>query len=240
MKRKITSIILFCVLWQMASMHLANDAILPSITKVMSRLYDFACDSDFYIAIGVTLLRVIFSFSIAFISGSLLGIISSLYKPLEEYLYVLLGFIQTVPQIIYILILLVWFKGEVAIFWIIFLMVFPIFYNSAFTGMKNIDSSLQDVITLYHHSFSFNLTKVYLPLIKGYLGSAFMSSLLISFKVGIMAEVFVQTTVGIGRAIYYCRTTIYMAGIFAWMFVIVFLLFVLYECLNKIKKIISL
>ena len=216
MKRKIISILCIIGLWWIAAVLVNRTVILPLPYDVFKRMFTLATSSSFYASVVSTLGRIIIGFTIAMITGTILGVFSGLYRKIEDYLSIVISILQSIPQIAYILIILVWFKSFTAIIIIILLMVLPVFYNNVCSGIKNIDPELKDVILLYNQPFTYTLFKIYLPLIKSYILSAMYTSLPLSFKVGVMAEIFVQTNQGIGSALYFARTQIDMVSIFAW------------------------
>lgn len=238
-KKLITTFLLIC-LWQVASLLINKEVILPLPIHVFFRMIELAVHRSFYIAIFSTLGRIALSFIIAMIIGTLLGILSGLYKSLREFLYPMITLLQTIPQIGYILVLIVWFDSFTALIIIILLMILPVFYNNAVNGILNIDQELQDVICLYHHGFFYNLTKVYIPLIQGYMISAIETCLPLSFKVGVMAEIFASSSQGIGKQLYYARVQIDMVSIFAWIIWMVIMSVcitnLIKRLLNKIKS----
>ena len=93
--------------------------------------------------------------------------------------------------------------------------------------MLHIDSDLQDIIQLYHHSFLYNLRYAYLPLIQGYILSAIQTTLPLGLKVGVMTEIFVSTQYGIGKQLYLARVQIDMTSIFAWVLWMVLMAFLM-------------
>lgn len=216
MKRKIFTLICILGIWQGFSLLINKEVILPLPLVVLNKMFDLILQKDFYLAIFSTIIRVIISFVIALILGTILGIFSGLNKKVNDYLSPIISLLQTIPQIAYILILLVWFKSLTALIIIVLLMLIPVFYNNAVNGIKNIQPELKDVINLYHHSFSFNLIHVYIPLIKGYIISAIETCLPLSLKIGVMAEIFVSSSFGIGKQLYLARVQIDMVSIFAW------------------------
>ncbi|WP_286076819.1 ABC transporter permease subunit [Thomasclavelia cocleata] len=216
MKRKIFTLICILGIWQGFSLLINKEVILPLPLVVLNKMLDLVLQKDFYLAIFSTIIRVIISFVIALILGTILGIFSGLNKKVNDYLSSIISLLQTIPQIAYILILLVWFKSLTALIIIVLLMLIPVFYNNAVNGIKNIQPELKDVINLYHHSVSFNLIHVYIPLIKGYIISAIETCLPLSLKVGVMAEIFVSSSFGIGKQLYLARVQIDMVSIFAW------------------------
>lgn len=216
MKKKLITSLVILGIWQVASMVISKEVILPLPFDVFNRMLSLSMQQDFYLAISSTLLRILLSFVIALIIGTTLGVLSGLYKTVYEFLYPLFTLLQTIPQIAYILVLLVWFDSLTALIIIVLLMLLPVFYHNAVNGILNIDSELNDVITLYHHSLAFNIWHIYLPLIKGYIQSAIETCLPLSFKVGVMAEIFVSSRQGIGKQLYNARVQIDMVSIFAW------------------------
>ncbi len=216
MKKKLLTTFLLLGIWQVASMIISKEVILPLPLDVFSKMLSFLADVSFYEAVIATLSRIALSFMIAFILGTLLGILSGLYEIIYDLLYPIFALLQTIPQIGYILVLLVWFNSFTALIIIVLLMLLPSFYHNAYQGIKNIDDTLNDVISLYHHPLSYNIIHVYIPLIKGYILSAINNCLPLSLKVGVMAEIFVSSAKGIGKQLYIARVNIDMVSIFAW------------------------
>ncbi len=216
MFKKVVSLSTIIVLWWLIALSINRTVILPMPQDVFIKMIELATTNTFYSSIYHTLLRVLIGFGIAAIIGIILGMFSGLYKSFEDLLYVPLTIIQAIPQIAYILILLVWFEGFLAIIIIIGMMVFPVFYNNISQGIKSINRDLKDVIWLYNQPFLYTVRKIYLPLVIRPILSSINTCLPLSFKVGIMAEIFIASTSGIGSAIYLARINIDMISIFAW------------------------
>ena len=136
MRRKIITLILIIGLWQGFALSIDKAVILPLPLVVFNQMFNLATSQSFYIAIGATLSRVALSFFLALIVGTILGVFSGLFKSVNEYLAPIFSFLQTIPQIAYILILLVWFKSLTALIIIVLLMILPVFYNNF--GFANI------------------------------------------------------------------------------------------------------
>lgn len=224
MNKKCLSILFLIGIWQLLSMLTAREVLLPQPIHVFTRIYELLLSDKFYGTVATTLFRTNLSFLIALIGGIGLGLLASFHSHIEAFLSPILSFLQTIPQISYMIILLVWFDQFTCILIIILLMTFPIVYHNILTGMKNIDSSLIDIIRQYHHPLSFLIPKVYLPLIKPYIISAIDAILPLSLKIGVMAEVLIQTRTGIGAQLYFARLNIDMTGVFAWTICLVILL----------------
>ncbi|MCD7839647.1 MAG: ABC transporter permease subunit, partial [Erysipelotrichaceae bacterium] len=177
MKKKCLTCFTLIVLWQMTSLIVDKEVILPFPGHVFLRMLDYLTISSFYSAVMSTLLRIFISFMLAMLIGVSLGICAGLNHHVYELLEPIMALLQTIPQIGYILILLVWLNSLQALIVIVMLMILPLFYHNTVSGIQHIDRDLKDVITLYHHSLFFNLRYAYLPLISGYLASAVSTAL---------------------------------------------------------------
>ena len=239
MKRKLITCVIILMIWQMASCIIGKEVILPFPSDVFLRMASFCTYEEFYLSIFYSLIRIFESFLCAFIIGVGLGVMSGLYVSIRQFLQPVMTVLQTIPQIGYILVLLVWFRSSFALFCIVFFMLMPVFYHNALQGIINIDSDLKDVILLYHHSFFYNLRYAYLPLIKGYILSAINTCLPLSLKVGVMAEIFVSSKQGIGKQLYLARVQIDMVSIFAWIIwliiIIVFIQWLMKIVISKLN-----
>lgn len=232
MIKRLISICGMIGLWFIIALAVNNSIILPSPIDVFNRMVIMLQEIDFYQAILATIVRVLISMIISLIIGVILGLMAGLNKTCHELITPIISFIQTIPQIAYILILLVWFENTVSLILIVALMIIPVFYNNVYNGMINISQDYQDIISLYHQPLIYNIYKVYIPLIKGYLISAIDTTLPLSIKIGVMAEIFVSTNYGIGYQLYYARVQIDMISIFAWtiwMVVIINILLFIYH-----------
>lgn len=216
MSKKIYSIIILLALWQLLALIIAKDVLMPQPIDVFQQILHLLVTSKFYQTILLTLVRANLGFVIALISGITLGLIGGLNPSFKEFMQPIISFLQTIPQISFIIILLVWFDQFLCILIIIFLMTFPIVYHNVISGIANIDESLKDVICLYPQPLSYTIFHVYLPLIKPSIISAILSILPLSLKIGVMAEVLIQTRAGIGTQLYLARMNIDMISVFAW------------------------
>lgn len=236
MKRKIITILCIIGIWQVMALMIHKEVILPLPLYVFERMFVLASTSLFYDVILSTLYRVVISFIIAFLLGTMLGILSGLYQSVKDYLNPIISFLQAVPQIAYILILLVWFQSTVALIIIILLMILPVFYYNAMQGIESIQNEYLDIMKVYYQSLTYHLLHVYIPLMKGYLISAIQTCLPLALKVGVMAEIFVSSKQGIGKQLYFARIQIDMISIFAWVLWMVVIIGFITFVFNKLFK----
>jgi ABC-type nitrate/sulfonate/bicarbonate transport system, permease component len=236
MIKKTISTGIIILIWWLAAIRINRSVILPLPIEVLYKMIELTTHISFYVSISATLLRVALSLILSMVIGITLGIFAGLYKTIQAYLSPIMITLQTIPQIAFILILLVWFDSFTALVMILFLLLFPIFYHNTVYGIQDIDCNLMDVIMLYHHPLRYNIFKVYLPLIKGYILSTIDVCFPLAFKAGVMAEIFVQTRDGIGSALYSARMQIDMVSIIAWTIWIIIIITIILQSFAYLRK----
>ncbi|MDD8048530.1 MAG: ABC transporter permease subunit [Thomasclavelia sp.] len=234
--KRIISFGILIIVWEIIGIIIGNSFILPLPLDVLEAMYNLIIDKTFVLSISLTIIRALITVLVSIIFGIGLGLLSYLKKSLSGYISPIMTFIQTIPQISYIIILLFILPPKFSIIAIVFLLVMPIFYFSSLNGLNNIDSELLDIIALYHQPLLFNIFKIYLPLIKGYISSSIETSIPLSFKATVMSEIFVSSTIGIGKQLYLARINIDITIVFAitlWMVIITQLLSIIFMHIKR-------
>lgn len=237
--KKFFPFFILLMIWQCLAMIINKTIIIPYPVDVLKMMIQYAQEPSFYLSMGHTLLRIILGLMISSLIGLGLAFMSYDHRNIEAFLSPVVAFFQSIPQISYIIILLVWFNSRIALMIIIVLMLFPIFYANCLNGLKGIDQDLKDVIILYHHTPLFNIIKVYLPLIRHHINAAIDSCIPLSIKVGVMSEIFVSSAYGIGKELYLARINIDTTAIFAltfYMVIIIEILLSVFHFYQRIRK----
>lgn len=234
--RIIVSCLILIFLWQIAAFTIDNDWLLPYPIQVFSRMLLFLSNSSFYRSIGSSLGRILLGLMFAFTLAFMFAYASFKSNIFKDFFTPVLMLSRSIPNISYILIVLVWFNSEMSTAIICFLILFPTIYSSLYNGWRDIDDELLSVMRLYQTTFIYRVRKVYFPLLKSSIYASMANGLSLSFKVGVMAEIFSQVQIGIGREMNLCRLNFDMIGLFAWTGWIVILLILLEKMISKILK----
>ncbi len=196
------SILLF--IWEISSKTFNNYQIFPDVILTFEKSLQLLSDPKIYLAIltslGVCLITLIISFILAII----MGILSGLFEPINKILTPLISVMKVAPTAVIVILLLVFVKSSISIITVIFLVVFPILYESIVNGIKNIDKYI--ILSLKLEGiYKFNsIFKVIIPTIMPYIYLGIMQSIGLSMKVEIMAEIVIgsQSIVGMGYYVY--------------------------------------
>lgn len=216
----ITSLFLI-VLWTILYFIIKRPFIIPSPLETIKYMGSLFITKAFYASIFMTILRILFGFCISLLIAMILAILS--YEiPIIANLFAPINVLtKTIPNISYMIIALIWFGSEGAVTTVVFMILFPIFYNSFYDTLRNENKELQDVERIYKESFIYKLIYRTLPELLPNILSTGKTAASLGFKVGIMAEILGSVNTGIGRQISFCKTQLNMAGIFAWTFIII-------------------
>ena len=224
-KRSWITIGIVIIFWIIAGEMVDNSIKLPRFFDVVIYMKNLLFDMKFYKAFAFTFMRSMFGLIFALIVAIIFGLFSGLNRKFEEYFEPIYTVLKSIPNVSYILIVLIWTNSAFATCAISFMVMFPMAYANVYNGMKNIDKEYLDVLRLYSPNKIYSIFHVYLPLIQSYIFASISNGIGLTFKVGIMAEILGSVSPGLGRQFQLCRINVDMVGVFAWtIWLIVFLI----------------
>lgn len=235
MKRKILIWSSYFILWQGIAMLINQAVLLPSFIDVLTRLVDLLSDLSIYIHLFYTLFRVVIGTGIAFILSLSLAILSYDFKIIRYALNPLILISKTIPNITYILLVLIWFTRELSVLFVTILILFPVLFTQISTALITINPELLELLKLYPETYYYRLIKVILPLIKVSLYEGIKGALSLGFKVGVMAEILGQVQPGLGYLMHIARINFETADLFAYTAIMIIIVVIIEKGMNLIK-----
>ncbi len=218
---KILGFIGILALWQYTS-GLYPEIILPSIAETAYRLWAMMIYENEWQHIGITLTRASLGFLLTIGVGTMLGMLAGKYEGLDNILYTWERLIISVPPIVFIILLLIWFGGAgiVAPALTVFISQLPLLFVSAKQAMRTLDIKTLEMACSFRMSYTQAVIKIGGMHIISFILPALTLSLGQSWKIAIMAEVLGSPN-GIGSRITNARINLETADVFAWVVVIV-------------------
>lgn len=218
-------IIFWIIIWELGSLFINNDILLPSPLEVLQVLGQLVQKSYFWLSVLSSVGRVLLGLALSIGIGIALGIIAGINKYVEELLNPLLITIKSTPIMSIIILALVWFKStNVAIFTAI-LICFPIIYTNVVQGIKAVDIQLLQMAEIYKVKSKYIIKDIYIPSIKHYIISGILMCLGLGWKVSVTSEVLATPKFSIGLNLLSAKATLETAELFAWTVVVVLLSF---------------
>jgi NitT/TauT family transport system permease protein len=202
--------------WKVWALVINAEIILPSPEKVLKEIVSFLWDLHFWQSIAASMGRVAISFLLSLFLGVILGGLAGYNRIVHALILPFLAVLKATPLMSIILISLIWFHTGIVPIFVCFLMSFPIIASNIIEGIASVDKKLIDMATVYKLGFKKKVFKIYLPSIKPFFVSAAATSLAISWKVVVAAEVLSQPVWGMGTGLQNSKIGLETAKVFAW------------------------
>ncbi|NFN19305.1 ABC transporter permease subunit [Clostridium botulinum] len=231
----LASCLFFLTVWQVLAVVINNDIYLPNIQQVITEMIKIISRRDFNLILLSSVYRSVLCYILAIILAIVLGVLTFMYPFFRFLLAPINSFAKTIPTMVLVVLVLVWFNKDNAPFIVGFAITFPILYEGIVGSLNNIDEKLIDMMNIYEISLIDKIKKIYGPVIKFHLASIFVSTFSLAFKVVIAGEVHGQPKYGIGSAIQLEKVNFNTSGIFAWIVIIV-ILSLAFEFINNLFK----
>ncbi len=233
----ILSVISVIIMWQLVSFNWDHLSFFPTPLRVLKELTTLLTTSETYIILLTSLKRLFFALVISTIIGTFFGLLSGLHYQVEGLLQPIVVLLRTTPVISIVVILLMIYGNVVSLYIIVFLLLFPIIYQSELDGIKNINPTLKEVLKLDCNRCTFgSIRLVFFPLALPHLRTGILQSVGLGIKVLVLAEFIAQTDISIGREIQTSKLWLNYANIFAWTIVLVSFVILVEHYVNRYLK----
>ena len=222
---KLFAICFWLLVWELASIRIGYELLLPSPIAVLKTLVVLIWSLDFWQTILFSSVRIIAGFVIALISGTVLAILAYRFRLIEELVSPLMKIIKAMPVASFIILALVWIKSKNLSVLISFTMLFPMIYSSVEQGLKEADRKLLQMAQVFRLGLWKRAIAIYIPSVKPFFLTAITVGLGFSWKAGIAAEVIGIPSGSIGEKLYEAKLYWMTKELLAWTVVIVLISF---------------
>lgn len=202
--------------WQIAAIYIGASIILPPPLEVIGITRNLLATPRFWISAQATILRVLEGFSFSLVVSVILGLGGGLSNRFRSLISPFILFMQSVPVLSVILILLVWFGSQRVPVVTPILMTLPVMTQAVIEGVRGVDPLLIQMAHSYQVPLRRQIRHIYLPSLLPGLFAGASASLGLSWKVAIAAEVLAQPNPGIGTAMQRAKTFLETGEVFAW------------------------
>ena len=220
-------------LWVIVALAVGEPLLLPSPDAVLMRLGELVISVDFYLTVGASLLRVVTGTVCGILIGILGGALCAVCRVARDFFSPALAVIKSTPVASFIILLVLWMSRDVTPAVISAIVVIPIVWSNVEMGIRTADKELVELALAYKMPISRKLGFVYLPSVRPHFISALRSSVGMSWKAGIAAEVLLVPALSVGKQIFEAKYSLLTVDLFAWTVVVV-LLSITLETLAKL------
>jgi NitT/TauT family transport system permease protein len=182
------SFLLVLACWQVAALA-ADSRLLPSPSAVASRLLTDVRDGSLLDHLAITMVRVAFSFAIAMLVGTAVGMLMGSRRRLDVMLDGLLLVGLNVPALVTIMLCYIWFGlTEVAAVIAVAVNKIPMVVVNMREGARAVDRQLMEVARVYMVPPRRTFSQVYFPQLTPYLLASMRNGLALIWKIVLVVE----------------------------------------------------
>lgn len=222
--------------WFLLSLKTNSSLILPSPKDVFASLLLLCKTNEFYLSIGLSILRTFIAFAISVGISLILGILCGMFPIIWNILKMPMSIVKTTPVVSFILLAIFWFPTSFVPTFVAVLMAFPIITTNIYTGIKNTDNNLLSMAKVYKVSKRSIIKNIYVPSVLPYFSSSLVTSFSITWKVVVASEVLCLPRHSSGTLMYTAKVHLETETVFAITIVIILLSFVCELILSGILK----
>lgn len=232
--RKILVIIFWIIIWEILALLINKEIYLPSPFTTLKTLYNLLFAKEFYISVGISILRLVAAYLLSCFLGIAIGYICGISNFFYQLFYPLILVMRAIPVVSIIILALILLESGIVPIFVSFLMCFPIMWTNVVEGIKNTDEKLLQMCKIYNIKKWRIIKSVYLYSSFPYIFSGMITSLGIGWKVMAAAEVFSMPKYSIGAHLYDSKVYLETKELFAWTIVIIILSYISENILRKI------
>ena len=179
-----------------------GNLIFPNPIDVFKEMFSLLGSSVTYKWIAFSLLKTLEGFALALLGALIFGSLAGNFPKLQLLFKPFVTVLKSAPTAAFVFLFLVLAGSSDATIFIVIMLAFPILYESVVAGISNISKDVLNALKLETNSFFKPLFKIKIPLALPYILVGLTSSLALSFKTEIMAEIITgNTDNGLGNAI---------------------------------------
>ena len=235
--QNLISIVVLVIVWLVASLIANSEFLFPSPLSVVKEVCNYLVTPLFYKSVFSTTIKVIVGFLISLVAGVGLAYLSFKSKAVKNLFYPLLVVMRAAPTMSIVFIALIYFSPRVSPVVVSCMVIFPVLYTSALTGLEETDEKLIEMSKFFKVKKSDTVKNLYLPSLFERLYSDSVSALSLNVKLIIAAESWAsQVNDNLGTLLTAVKSELETAKLFALTLLAVLLSFALELLLRLVKK----
>lgn len=214
------------LIWEAAYLLIGRDVYFPAPLSVIKLFFQLLIEEKTWEIIGMSTYRTTYALLLSAALGVSTGLACGLSRRLYGLLNPLVVVLKSTPVVSVIILAILWLpSSEVPVFSGL-LMCYPIVFASTVAGIRNTDEKLAEMAVFYRVRGRDRLLSLYLPSALPYINASVVSAIGICWKAVAAAEVLSMPRKAIGANLFFAKTALDPALLFAWTAMIILLSFV--------------
>ena len=220
----LAGLLLLLALWEWGH-RTYGSLVLPGLDETAATLWRMVQAGIVGPALAQTAANAVTGWLIGMVAGILAGTLAGLRDEIRFTLQPVAVILLGIPAIAWVVLALLWFGGRWAVIFTVAVATGPIVFAAAAQGARSLDGDLTRMARAFRTPLSAMALDVYGPHMLSHLFPALATTLAMSWKVSVMAEL-LSGSGGIGDGIATARVRMDTAETMAWIVVVVCVLIV--------------
>ena len=225
-------LLLYLLAWAIAAHAVDVPLLLPSPAAVLARLLSLLPQSTFWLTLGGTLLRTLYSYALGVVLAVLLAALCCRFRAADLLLSPLLSAVRATPVTSFIVLALVWLSSARVTVLTGLLMTLPVVYSAVVQAVRAVDSRLLEMARVHGFGPGRTLRHVVVPSVLPAFTQSCLAAIGLCWKAVVAAEVIGVPKRAVGSRIYEAKIYLETDSLLAWTLTII-LLSVLLEALLR-------
>lgn len=228
--------LLLLALWSAGSF-LTEAYIIPSPWHTAIEVVSLLSQGYAWRQILISVLRVAAGFSLAFLAGLVIGIVSGTNRNIETLLRPLVLIVQGMPPLLWIIpLILVLGIGRLSPICVIALICFPIVALNVNEGVKTVPFHLVQMLDVFAPGTYPRIRELILPHLKPFIAASLKLGIVLAIKASVIAEYFGANN-GIGFQVQAAFQSLQVRKLFAWGVIFIVLILLAGRLLGRLEQI---
>lgn len=228
-------VILWIAIWEGVYLLIGRDIYFPSPVSVVKTFFVLLAKQATWTIIGMSIYRTLYALLASAVLGVIFGVVCGRSRALYDLINPLIVVLKSTPVVSVIIIAIIWFRSTDVPIFSGFLMCFPIVFTATVAGIRGTDPKLAEMCSFYKVGRFEKLKSLYLPSARPYINASVVSAIGICWKAVAAAEVLSMPRLSIGANLYFAKTALDPALLFAWTAIIILLSFVFETIYAKVS-----
>lgn len=229
--------VFWLAVWSFAALYVSQELILPSPFSVLKTLLNLGAEAEFWVAAGLSLLRIFGGFAAGALLGTLLAVLTVRFGLMDALFSPVIRIVRATPVASFIILALLWMGHALVPAFMAMLMVLPVIWESLRAAITAVDGELLEMALNYRFGALKTLRLIYVPSVSSPYAASLATAVGLAWKSGIAAEVLCLPRLAIGTNLYYSKIYLETPSLFAWTVVVVLLSFILERLFGRLLRI---
>ncbi len=233
--RRTLIVALWIAIWEVMYLLIGRDIYFPSPVSVVKTFFGLLPHKATWTIIGYSIYRTLFAIAASAILGVIFGMLCGLNRTPYDVINPLIVVLKSTPVVSVIIIAIIWFRSTDVPIFSGFLMCFPIVFTATVAGIRSTDPKLIEMCSFYKVGRFEKLKALYFASARPYINASVVSAIGICWKAVAAAEVLSMPRLSIGANLFFAKTSLDPALLFAWTAIIILLSFVFETLYAKVS-----